>query len=188
MAIASVAACGDTDLGSAAPACDALVRIARQSAACDPALASLAEALAEQPDELECRVAVRRVLIGPEREPARVRSVWTPAQGPEAAPLSPEELESISQPSWPAELVVVPDIAPGPGVPPTVVVLDEVPLDPDVHGRLQGHLPPGVADLRLRHAGRETAYCVELRPCTTLRVTAHGDKLARHPDVRAGPC
>ena len=65
---------------------------------------------------------------------------------------------------------------------------DEVPLDPDVHGRLQGHLPPGVADLRLRHAGRETAYCVELRPCTTLRVTAHGDKLARHPDVRAGPC
>jgi hypothetical protein len=172
----------------AAPACEALVRVARQSAACDAALEPLAQAVQREPDELACRLAVRRVLAGPQARPLRVRSVWAPDPAEDSSPLSSEEIASLSASTWPAQLLVVPDIPPGPGVPPTSGQLDETALDPDEHGRLHGHLPPGPTTLLLRHAGREAVYCVELRSCETLRITAHGDRLARHPDVRPGPC
>jgi hypothetical protein len=184
-AMVSLSGCGN---GSSAPACDALVRVARQSAACEAALEPLAAAVEKQRDELACRLAVRRVLEGPQPAPVRVRSVWTADSQPDASPLTAQELASFTESARPAQLLVTPDIAPAPGVPPTSAQLDEMALDPDEEGRLHGHLAPGVATLILRHAGRRSVYCIELRPCETLRVTSHGDKLARHPDVSAGPC
>jgi hypothetical protein len=185
VAASSAIGCGRTP---SAPACDALGRVARQAAACDAALGPLADALEQQPDELACRVAARRVLTGPRDEPPRVRSVWTIDPLPDTSPLTPEEIASLADATWPAELIVVPDIAPAPGVPTTSAHLEDGSLESDGEGRLHGHVPPGASTLRLRHAGRESSYCVELRSCETLRVTAHGDKLARHPDVTAGSC
>jgi hypothetical protein len=180
----SLPSCGD----SSAPACDALLRASRNAMNCDPALEPLVLALEQQPDELACRIAVRRVLEGPRKIPARVRSVWASDPPPDGAPLSAEELAALDEAAWPAELHIVPDVAPGPGVPPTSAKLDDLTLSSNEHGHLRGHLPPGDATIRVRHAGRETEYCVTLRPCQPLRITSHADKVARHPDVRHGPC
>ena len=114
--------------------------------------------------------------------------MWTTSPAPDHTPLSAEELAGLTASARPAQLRITPDVASGPGVPPTSAELEDLPLDPDGDGRLHVHHPPGVATLQIRHAGRESTYCVELRACETLQLTAHGDKLARHPSVRKGPC
>jgi hypothetical protein len=167
--------------------CGALQAAAGAAAACDPALAQLAVALAERPDEAACRAAVRTLLAPPAAEPA-IRSALATPPLVDASPLRDDELAALADLPRPAELVLVPDVKAAPGIPPTSAELDGAALEPDELGRLRVLVAPGARTLRLRHAGRESTWCVALDPCATTGLVAHGDKLARHPALRPGPC
>lgn len=164
------------------------MRLAVRAQDCDPALGTLVNMLSRDPDEVRCRVAARRILHDAAVVEPRVRSVWTRDPELDTSPLSRQELASLASMPRPSELLLTPDVAPAPGIPPTSGEVEQVELDHDSRGRLHAHLPPGPGTLRLRHAGRESVYCLELRPCVTLDLTTHGDKLSRHPDVHTGPC
>lgn len=170
------------------PDCAALRQAARRAAACDAALADLAAALAADHDELRCSRAGRRLIAGPRPPTTGIRSIFEPSERENAAPLTEAERAALLSLSLPAELLVVPDLPRAPGMPPTSADLEEIPLDTDGRGRLHTYLGAGAHTLRIRHAGEETTYCIDLDPCDRLSVTAHGAKLAAHPRVRAGPC
>lgn len=181
---------GDPKGVTVGPACTALLSAARRAASCDPTLRSLADGIEEAPDETECRVAARALLA---RHPSvdelpRLRSVHEPSEAPDASALSAEERRALADLPLPAEVRVAPDLRPGPGVPPTTADIDRAPLVRDPDGVLRAFAEPGARTLRLRHAGRESVYCLELHACETTRVTAHGARLARSPAVRPGPC
>src|SRR5690606_15179497 len=106
---------------------------------------------------------------------------------PDVTPLRDDELEALASLVHPASVVLTSDLPPEPGIPPTSASLDGLALDADGSGRLWADVAPGLRSLEIRHAGEQTTYCIELRPCETLAVTAHGAKLARHPDVMPGP-
>jgi hypothetical protein len=167
--------------------CGALQVAARAGAACDPALAVLADALAKGPDEARCRAAVRTLLAAPAPEPA-IRSALATAPTVDVGPLRDDELDALADLPRPAELVLTPDVKVEPGIPPTSAELDGAALEPDEVGRLRVRVAPGARTLRLRHAGRESSWCIALEPCATTSLVAHGDKLARHPALRPGPC
>jgi hypothetical protein len=170
------------------PDCAALRQAARRAAACDGALADLAEAMADDHDEHRCSRTARRLLAGPKQRTPRIRSVFEPEEPERAAPLSEAERAALLSLSIPAEVLLVPDLPRAPGMPPTSADLEDVPLDADDRGRLHGYVAAGPHTLRLRHAGEETMYCIDLDPCDHLAITSHGAKLAAHPRVRAGPC
>jgi hypothetical protein len=193
IAVAFVTGGCATDTHEAAPpgpACTALLEAARRAQACDPTLGALADRLEAQPEEAECRVAAR-ALLG--RPPAaddlpRLRSVHDPGPTPDASALTADERLALAGLPLPAEVAVAPDLRPGPGVPPTTADIDATPLARDPDGVLRGFAAPGPRTLRLRHAGRESVYCLELQACQTTRVTAHGARLARSTAARPGPC
>ena len=190
IAIAGLGACGTVDPPTeVGPACAALLEAAERAKACDPALGHLARRIDDAPDESSCRVAARSLLAGtpPDREP-RLRSVYETAPPQQDAPLSAKELRALADLPLPAQLEVAPDLRPGPGVPPTTVDLDEMTLRVDADGAIRGDVAPGARTLRLRHAGREALYCLELRACEATRIVAHGARLAKHPQLKPGPC
>lgn len=169
--------------------CTALIDAARRAQACDPALKPLADAAGTDLDEQRCRAIVRKLLRAPNPADAKVHSVHQSPSLPSTTPLSDKELEKLRTLPRPATVSVRPDVSPEePGILPTHVTIDGLGIDPDERGRLQATIAPGVRTLQIEHAGESTAYCVDLRPCEPLVVTAHGAKLAKHPDVRPGPC
>lgn len=190
--ICGLAACGGEEREEPTPVmgrdCAALRQAARRAAACDAALGDLAEAMAKDHDEQRCSRAARRLLAGPKMMPPRIHSMHEPAERGGAAPLSEAERTALLSLSIPAEVLLVPDLPRAPGMPPTSADLESVPLDVDDRGRLHGYVAAGPHTLRLRHAGEETTYCVDLDPCDRLAITSHGAKLAAHPRVRVGAC
>lgn len=188
----AIAACRDREVEAAAPgpACTALLDAARRAEACDPTLGDLAARIEAAPEESQCSIAARALLAdepGVEELP-RLRSVHDPRPMPDDSALTLDERRALAELPLPAELRVVPDLRPGPGVPPTTADIDRSPLVREADGVLRGFAVPGARTLRLRHAGRESVYCLELHACETTTVTAHGARLARSPASRPGPC
>lgn len=183
-------ACRDEpDTPELGPDCAALIQAASRAQGCDPSLAPLAESIEREPDEDTCRSAVRALLQPTDAANPGLRSVHARSDRRSTRPLEPAELERLHALPRPATVLIEPDISPEqPGILPTRATLDTVPLDAGEAGRLSLHVTPGARTLQLEHGGEESLYCLELRPCETLQVTAHGAKLARHPDVRPGRC
>ena len=173
---------------SLGPACAALRRAATRSAACDPQLHELLARLVAEPIEVECIVAVRAAIGTHVPEPPRLRSVYEGEPPRDLSPLSERELAALESLQSPASLVVTPDVGRVPGIPPTSASIEGLGLDVDADGRLTASVEPGAHTLRLRHAGRESHWCVELQACQVVEVTAHASQLATHPGVRAGAC
>ena len=184
--------CSETeDRGLLAPAsdCAPLVQAARRAGGCDPNLVTLASALAQAPDETRCRAAARRLLSAGSSAASGVRSLLEPLDPPSSPlPLTPAERAGLAALVLPATLTIIPDLAPGPGVPQTSATLDSVALESDVRGRLHARVEPGLHTVVVRHAGQETQHCVDLEQCGRLVVAAHGSTLARHSRLRRGAC
>ena len=191
LAVVVASSCGGdapTSSPERGPACEALLRAAERAGACDETLQTLAQAIERKPEEHACIEAVRTVLgTQPPSEP-RVRSVYEPQPDLAATPLSEEELGAVAALRLPATVVITPDVGPVPGIPPTSAWIDERRLDADPNGRLATSVEAGPHTLRLRHAGRESSWCVDLFACKTVELIAHGGELAREPEVRPGAC
>lgn len=170
------------------PDCAALIEVGTRALGCDPQLGPLMSELRASPDELRCRGAARLLLDPPALARGRVVSVYERPPAPDPAPLTAEEHKALGELVLPGTLMLVPDLAPGPGVPNTTATLDGVALGSDVRGRLSSTGQPGEHLLIVRHADRETQACVTLRACESLTLTAHGGSLAPHPALRPGPC
>ncbi len=170
------------------PDCAALIEVGTRALGCDPQLGSLMTELAASPDELRCRGAARLLLDPPALARGRVVSVYERPPAPDPAPLTADEHAALAELVLPGTLTLVPDLAPGPGVPNTTATLDGVALGSDTRGRLSSTWAPGEHQLMVRHADRETRACVTLRACEPLTLTAHGGSLAPHPALRPGPC
>lgn len=185
-----MAACGEpaSEPPPIPPDCGALVAAGHRASACDPAIHALIVEVVSEPDERRCRAAVRTLLDPPTASHGRVVSVHEPLPVRDAEPLTPAELAALEALPLPATLVLVPDLAPGPGVPPTTASLGGVPLQADPSGRLQRWAAPGALDLQVRHANAETFACVTLTACETVTLTAHGATLAPNPAARPGRC
>ncbi|GEM_PF-6219736 len=167
--------------------CQALMNAARRASACDEALERLATAIMAAPDEPACAHAVRAAMA---RRPTSgaVRSLLEPAEPSAHVPLHDAERGWIESMQLPAEIVVTPDLAPGPGVPVTSAWIDASPLDPDSHGRMRVWVVPGKHNLSLLHAGERDEYCALVHACDRVVVTAHGSQLAQHPSIQHGAC
>ena len=170
------------------PACEALLRAAERGGRCDETLQTLAKAIESEPSERACIEAVRMVLGSEKPSEPRVRSVYESPPDHAATPLSESELAAIATLRLPASMVISPDVGNVPGIPPTSAWIDERRLDADPDGRLATSVDAGPHTLRLRHAGRESSWCVDLAACETLELVAHGGELAREPRVRSGAC
>jgi hypothetical protein len=170
------------------PDCAALLAVAERAQGCDPRLGLLMTELRSAPDELRCRGAARGLLAPPPLARGRVVSVYEQPPAPDPTPLTAAEHAALAELPLPGTLTLIPDLAPGPGVPGTSATLGEVELAREAGGRLSGTWAPGQHLLRVRHADRETTACVTLRACEAVTVTAHGASLAPHPAVRPGPC
>lgn len=170
------------------PACEALLRAAERGGRCDETLQTLAQAIERQPSERACIEAVRTVLGSEKPSEPRVRSVYEPPADLASTPLSDSELAAIAALRLPASMVISPDVGNVPGIPPTSAWIDERRLDADPDGRLATSVDAGPHTLRLRHAGRESSWCVDLAACETLELVAHGGELGREPRVRPGAC
>lgn len=170
------------------PDCGALVAAGHRASACDPAIHALLVEIVEAPDERRCRAAAR-LLLDPS-PPVRGRVVSVHERPPDRGqtPLTAAELNALAETPLPGTLVIVPDLAPGPGVPPTSATLDGTPLTAGADGRLRSPTAPGAHTLEVRHANAETRTCVTLTACETVTLTAHGATLAPNPAVRPGPC
>lgn len=168
--------------------CAALVDAGHRASACDPAIHGLLVEIVAEPDERRCRAAVRDLLDPPTAGPGRVVSVHQrpPARGD--VPLTAGERAALASLPLPGTLVVVPDLALGPGVPLTTATLAGVALQPDARGTLRHATAPGTLDLQVRHANAETWSCVTLGACETVTLTAHGATLAPSAAVRPGRC
>jgi hypothetical protein len=188
----AIVACKDgaVEAATPGPACTALLEAARRAETCDPTLGDLAARIEAAPEESQCSIAARALLDdepGVEELP-RLRSVHDPRPMPDDSALTLDERRALAELPLPAELRVVPDLRPGPGVPPTTADIDRLPLSREADGVLRGFAAPGARTLRLRHAGIESVYCLELHACETTSVTAHGARLARSAASRPGPC
>lgn len=170
------------------PDCGALVMAGHRASACDPAIHGLIVELVAAPDERRCRAAARTLLAPPAASHGRVVSLHEAPPVRDAEPLTPAEHAALAALPLPGALVVVPDLALGPGVPPTSASLDGVPLAAEASGRLRGWSAPGAFDLQVRHANAETWSCVTLAACETVTLTAHGATLASNPALRPGRC
>jgi hypothetical protein len=170
------------------PDCAALVEAGHRASACDPAIHALIVEIVEAPDERRCRSAARVLLEPPAPGHGRVVSVHERPRVRDDAPLTAAEHAALAALPLPGTLVVVPDLAPGPGVPPTSARLGGAPLASDADGRLRSTTAPGAHGLEVRHANAETHSCVTLTACETVTITAHGATLAPNPAVRPGPC
>lgn len=170
------------------PDCAALALAGHRASACDPAIHALIVELVEAPDERRCRSAARVLLEPPAPGHGRVVSVHERPRVHDDAPLTDGERAALAALPLPGTLVVVPDLAPGPGVPPTAVSLGGAPLVADADGRLRSRTAPGAHGLEVRHANAETRSCVTLTACETVTITAHGATLAPNPAVRPGAC
>lgn len=168
--------------------CAALVDAGHRASACDPAIHALLVEIVAEPDERRCRAAVRALLDPPAAGPGRVVSVHERPQARGDVPLTAAERAALAELPLPGTLVVVPDLAPKPGVPPTTATLGGAPLEPDARGALRRATAPGALDLQVRHANAETWSCVTLAACETVTLTAHGATLAPSPAVRPGRC
>ncbi len=171
----------------AGPDCQVLMDAATRASVCDPALRPLAEELLRTPDERRCRVAVRN-LLDPRQDAPSVRSLHEPPAAGATGPLSAREREQLASLPLPATVTLIPDLPPGPGVPPTQAILDGDALEPDNRGHLRTTLPPGAHTLVTRHAGSETVQCITIDACETLTLTVHAARPASHPRTTAGPC
>lgn len=170
------------------PDCAALVAAGHRASACDPAIAALLVEIVEAPDEPRCRAAARALLDPPAPGYGRVVSVHERLPDRGRTPLTAAERDALAALPLPGHLVVVPDLAPGPGVPPTSASLGDTPLAADGDGRLRLAAAPGARTLEVRHANAETRTCVTLTACATVTLTAHGATLAPNPAVRPGAC
>lgn len=170
------------------PDCEALLAVGDRARGCDPRLAALLAELRQDPDEPRCRGAARLLLERPSPARGRVVSVYERAPAPDTAPLGADEHAALLALPLPGTLTLIPDLAPGPGVPNTTATLDGLALVRDAGGRLSGTWAPGRHLLQVRHADRETRACLTLQACEEVAVTAHGASLAAHPAVRPGPC
>jgi len=183
------AACGDgSPPVQRGPACEALLRAAQRGGKCDETLQTLAHAIEGEPKERSCIEAVRTVLGSTKPAEPRVRSVYEPPPDLADEPLTESELSALASLRLPASMVISPDVGNVPGIPPTSAWIDERRLDADPDGRLAASVEAGAHTVRLRHAGRESSWCVELAACETLELVAHGGELAREPRVRPGAC
>lgn len=179
---------GDARAPTPGPACVALHDASLAAVACDPALEGLAATVQAEPNEAACIAAVRTMLSPGPSQPAQVRSVYEPEPSVSLEPLSENELAALARLRRPATLVISPDVGRVPGIPPTAAVVDGLPLTTGVDGRLSTDIAAGRHTVRLRHAGRDTTWCLELSPCETLEVVAHGAHLAPRPGVSEGAC
>lgn len=170
------------------PDCGALVDAGHRASACDPAIAALLVEIVAAPDEPRCRSAARALLDPPAPGYGRVVSIHERPPDRGKTPLTPAELAALAALPLPGHLVVAPDLAPGPGVPPTTASFGDAPLAADSDGRLRVATAPGARTLEVRHANAETRTCVTLTACTTVTLTAHGATLAPNPAIRPGPC
>jgi len=168
--------------------CGALVAAGHRASACDPAIHALLVEIVEAPDERRCRAAARQLLGPPAPAHGRVRSVHERPPDLGQTPLTAAEQAALAELPLPGTLEIVPDLAPGPGVPPTSASLDGTPLIAGADGRLRSPTAPGAHTLEVRHANAESRTCVTLTACETVTLTAHGATLAPNPAVRAGPC
>lgn len=169
------------------PDCAALVAAGHRASACDPAIHPLIVELVATPDEPRCRAAAR-MLLAPPALVARVVSVHELPPDRGATPLTGPERTALEHLVLPGTLVLEPDMAPGPGVPPTSASLGDAPLTADADGRLRSATAPGAHTLEVRHANADTQSCVTLTACETVTITAHGATLAPNPAVRPGAC
>ncbi len=171
------------------PACRALLSVAERGRGCDDTLGALADRLAREPDEAACIRATRNLLATPPASTSQVRSLHAADDTtPDDAPLRPEELDALAALELPAPLSITPDIRAVPGLPPTHAMIDGVALTLDEQGRLQASTAAGARTLTLRHAGKQTEYCVELTACEPLQLTSHAARLAKHERVHLGRC
>ena len=184
------AACGReaSVVEAVGPDCGALIAASERALACDPQLAGLALALRAAPDERRCRAAARQLLAPPRAEAPRIVSVYEPATPADAGPLSAAERAALLEITLPGTLRLLPDVAPGPGVPVTTAELGVTPLETDAAGRLHTTRAPGEHTLTLRHMHATSRVCVTLRACETVALTTHGAELAPHPSLRTGAC
>lgn len=156
--------------------------------------------LASRGDEAECTAAVRTMLgegdwdatqpvaTGSDATRPAVRSVYLARPPADPSPLTADEVAAVAALRLPATIAISPDVGRVPGIPPTSASLDGTPIDADAEGRLTADVAAGRHSIRLRHAGRESVWCLTLRACETLEVVAHGAQLARHVDAQTGPC
>lgn len=61
-------------------------------------------------------------------------------------------------------------------------------FDRDAQGVLTSYFEPGSHEVRLRHAGQETRYCLAVEACDRVDVVAHGARLAPDERMREGAC
>ena len=172
----------------AGPACRALLSVAERGRGCDDVLTSLADRLGRDPNEAACIRAARQLLAPPATEGSEVRSLYAPEPTDDDTPLRAAELDALAALELPAPLAITPDIRAVPGVPPTHATIDGVALTVDGQGRLRATTAAGARTLTLRHAGKQTDYCIELTACEPLELTSHAARLAKHERVHAGRC
>jgi hypothetical protein len=170
------------------PDCSALLAAGERALGCDARLASVMAELRTSPDELRCSGAARLLLGPPPLARGRVVSVYERPPAPDPTPLTAAEHTALRDLTLPGTLTLIPDLAPGPGVPGTSATLGELALGREPDGRLSTMSSPGEHILQVRHADREATACVTLQACETVTVTVHGGSLAPHPAVRPGPC
>ncbi len=185
--------CGAGERDEPAPAvvgddCLALLAAGERARSCDPAIDGLLHELRGAPDERRCRTAARLLLAPPGPPQGRVVSVYERPPALAETPLGPDERGALVSLPLPGRLVLVPDLAPKPGLPATTARLAGAALQVGADGRLRGHAPPGAHTLEVRHANDQTRSCVTITACETASLTAHGASLAPHPALRAGPC
>lgn len=185
-----LAACAAEPVADAPPLppdCGALVDAGHRASACDPAIHALLVEIVAAPDERRCRSAARLLLDPPATGHGRVVSVHEKPPDRGLTPLTEQELTALAAMPLPGTLVIEPDMAPGPGVPPTSASLDDEPLTVGLDGRLRTTTAPGVHALDVRHANAEAHVCVTLTACETVTLTAHGATLAPNPAVATTP-
>lgn len=172
----------------AGPACVALRQAAQRAARCDDVLPGLADAMDREADEGQCIVAARALLAPARPLTAPLRSVYDHPHAQSPVPLSAPELAALASLALPATLVLSPDVGNVPGIPPTLASVDGLALDHNRRGQLATDVAAGAHTVHLRHAGKDTVWCVQLAACQTLEVVAHGAQLAHDPQVAPGEC
>lgn len=190
MGLSLAAGCGaqDADASALGPDCQALLQLGARAAACSAELGPLVEQIRAAPLEPKCSQAARALLQDPEVAVTRPRSLFEPEAKPNDGPLDTRERIALGEFVLPATVEIELDVPLEPGVASTRAELGSMALTAAATGALRAEVRPGAYRLRLHHAGRSSEYCVQLSPCMTTRVIAHGARLARHPDLTPGPC
>lgn len=138
--------------------------------------------------EDEC-VSIMRTVTQSEETTPEVASVHNARTM--RAPRPHTEAEALEWDSFQfsARFTVVPDLAPRAGRPQLELFVDGAKIREADGATLEARRQtPGVHELRLRHAGKEQAYCLTLRECDLVILRAHGATLAAHESVTEGSC